>query len=56
MLFRKSPVRDLPAVGVKKLVQNFYVSAWAVGFFLKESPVRDVPAAGVKKLEQNFQV
>ena len=52
VFFRKIPVRDMPAAGVKKLEQNFYVSAWAVGFFLKESPVRDVPAAG----GQNFYV
>ena len=42
-------MRDVPAAGVKKLEQNFYVSARAVGFFLKESLVRDVPAAGARR-------
>ena len=55
MLFRESPVRDVPTAGGKG-GRNFYVSARADWILSKKNLERDAPAAGVKKLAQNFYV
>ena len=40
VLFKESLVRDVPAAGVKKAGENFYVSARATQILFKENPVR----------------